>query len=76
MENNFTKGFNHGYLLAKYLPDLFAKLEPSINTSNAYFQGIFCGSLEWGKENLKMKFEELNRLRDRSDNKEKEREIS
>ncbi len=45
-EKRFTRGFNHGYLLAKYTPSLLAKLVKRLTPSNDYFQGFFSGSKE------------------------------
>lgn len=49
-EQNYIKGFNNGYLLAKHEPDLAAKLIATPNEQNPYFKGLSSGKQEYEKE--------------------------
>lgn len=49
-EKQFIKGFNNGYFIAKYQPDLFEKLEKISNPDNEYFQGLLSGKKEYTTE--------------------------
>ena len=42
-ERLYKDGFNNGYLLAKYEPDLLNKLLPHLQPINDYFDGIISG---------------------------------
>lgn len=70
MDNNqeqlYTRGFNHGYLLAKHLPELMNTLRKGIQTSNEYFQGFFSGENEWKLEHSKILLNDLSKLRSKS----------
>lgn len=48
----YTKGFNHGYVIKKYQPELYNKL---IKTSikNNYLQGLEDGGNELQREKIK-----------------------
>jgi hypothetical protein len=75
-EQQFIKGFNHGYFLTKYLPQLLSKLIISIPNSNDYFQGIHLGKREFENEVTHDHLNDLTQLRNdknRGLNKEQER---
>ena len=42
----FTEGFNNGYLLAKYDPELAVQLIAHDNHENDFFQGLVAGAQE------------------------------
>lgn len=66
MDNNeqqFTKGFNHGYLMEKYTPSLLKKIIKSINPSSEYFQGFFSGKRKYEVEKNKYHEDDLIKLR-------------
>lgn len=46
-ENLFIKGFNQGYLLAQYEPDLLTSLLKNINQVNSYLSGLSFGQKEF-----------------------------
>ncbi len=73
---NYIKGFNDGYKLAKYQPELYEKLRDSLSEGNEYERGVLEGSREFEKEKDKEKgrMEELNSLRESKD-KAKDMEI-
>ena len=49
-EKLLTQGFNHGYLLSKYEPDLAAKLTANNNENSDYFKGLVSGKEEHERE--------------------------
>ena len=65
-DNQFTHGFNHGYILAKYLPALMDQIVKGINSTNDYFQGFTLGGKEWELENSRNQLADLNRIRTES----------
>lgn len=72
-EQQYIKGFNHGYLLTKHLPDLVAKLVKGIRGATGdYFSGFFSGKEEYELEYSRAQLNELDNLRDRSKNKERD----
>ncbi len=65
-EQQYIKGFNHGYLLTKHLPDLVAQLVKRItNTTSDYLSGFFSGKEEWEIEYSKEQLDRLRGIRDR-----------
>lgn len=66
-EIKFTRGFNSGYLLAKYLPELMSKINPSLSTENDYSHGFLLGSKEYELERMN----ELRRVRNKDRGREK-----
>jgi hypothetical protein len=65
-EQQYIRGFNHGYLLTKYLPDLVVQLIKHIKeTTNEYISGFFSGKEEWELEYEREQLGELENLRNR-----------
>ena len=65
-EQQYIRGFNHGYLLTKHLPDLVAKLVKQIRaTTSDYLAGFFSGKEEY---ELEYGHEQLNQLKGIRDN--------
>ena len=76
-EQQYIRGFNHGYLLTKHLPDLVAQLIKHIKeTTSDYLVGFFSGKDEWELEYGRGQLNELDGLRNHSkdNNHEIERE--
>lgn len=69
----FIKGFNGGYLLEKYKPELLANILKNIDTTNVYLAGLSKGQFEYQKE-IRLELENLSQLRDRG--KDLDRNIS
>ena len=70
-EKQYIRGFNHGYLLTKHLPELVTSLIKNIKeTTNEYFSGFFSGKEEYELEVSRIHLGELQQLR----NKAKDRE--
>jgi hypothetical protein len=49
-EQQYIKGFNDGYLLAKHEPALSEQLSANPNEHNEYFNGLIGGKAEYEKE--------------------------
>lgn len=63
-EQQYIKGFNHGYLLTKHLPDLVAKLVKHLKeTASDYISGFFSGKEEWELEHSREHLNQLKQLR-------------
>jgi hypothetical protein len=63
-EQQYIRGFNHGYLLTKHLPDLVHRLFKSIeDTASDYLAGFFSGKEEYELENSRLQLEQLKRIR-------------
>ncbi|MCW3128260.1 MAG: hypothetical protein JWO03_3918 [Bacteroidetes bacterium] len=58
-EPNYVKGFNDGYKLARYSPDLFEKLKESLSQDKDYDSGVLAGAEQWEKEKEKQRLAEL-----------------
>lgn len=50
VDPNYLNGFNRGYLLARFEPELAAKLTSQPNNSNAFFKGLVGGKNEYDRE--------------------------
>jgi hypothetical protein len=46
-EQQYTKGFNNGYLLAQYEPELLNKLLPDLKPGNDYVDGMLSGKEQY-----------------------------
>jgi hypothetical protein len=65
-ENKYLRGFNHGYIMAKYLPDLLVKLVNDLSPTSEYLLGLFSGKKEYEIEKLHNHLNELSQLRKQS----------
>ena len=73
-EQQYIRGFNHGYLLTKHLPDLVAQLLKHIKESTSdYISGFFSGKEEWEIEHSRVQLNELDTLRNNSRDSDLER---
>jgi len=73
-EQQYIKGFNHGYLLTKHLPDLVAKLLKHIKSATSdYLTGFYSGKEEYELEKSKEQINELRQIRD--NNKDHDRDL-
>lgn len=71
----YIKGFNHGYLLTKHLPELVARLVNGLTSSSGdYLDGFFSGKEEYELELGEIKRGELEQLRNRTADREHGRE--
>ena len=53
IELDFTKGYNAGYLLAKFKPELAKLVIKDLQVANDYNKGLVQGQKEFQKERLK-----------------------
>ena len=66
-EQQYIRGFNHGYLLTKHLPELVAKLVRRIEaTTSDYLSGFFSGKEEYELEVSRTQLDELDQLRNKT----------
>ncbi len=61
-KEKYTRGFNDGYLLNKFKPNLLSKIITT-STSNDYLQGLKDAERTFKKEKLKTRTQELNNLK-------------
>ncbi len=74
-EQQYIKGFNHGYLLTKHLPDLVAKLVKQLQaTTNDYLSGFFSGKEEYELEASRNELNMLGNIRKGANNKDLEQD--
>ncbi|MCC6754000.1 MAG: hypothetical protein IT266_08470 [Saprospiraceae bacterium] len=62
-EKQFITGFNSGYLLAEYEPQLLSSLLKDIQSGNSYFSGLSLGQNEYEFEQSNTNLNELAQLR-------------
>ena len=74
-EKTFITGFNHGYKLAKFQPDLVEKVKASLSENVEYERGLIEGIKEWEREKQKTRSDELNNLRE-SKGQEQDKDLS
>lgn len=61
-QQTYIKGFNDGYKLARYSPDLYEKLKESLNSEVEYDNGIIEGAAQWEKEKENDRLRQLEEL--------------
>ena len=72
-EQQYIRGFNHGYLLTKHLPDLVAKLVKYFKVSTSdYLSGFFSGKEEYELEVSLIQLDELGQLRGKAKDRERD----
>lgn len=67
-EKTYIKGFNSGYKLSQFTPELWEKLKPSLSKANEYEKGLIEGAEEFLRTKEKDRFEELGSIRKQKDN--------
>lgn len=72
-DQTYIKGFNAGYKLAQFTPDLWGKLRPSLSGGNEYEKGVIDGAEEHARTKQKEREKDLASLRNR-DIRENDRE--
>jgi len=70
-ELKYINGFNSGYLLAKHMPTLLSKVMKNISPISDFSEGLFSGKEEYELENSRIQTEELKRLRNKSQDRDK-----
>ncbi len=75
MEQNeqlYIKGFNRGYTMTKYLPDLSASILNNIGSTNDFIEGFSFGKKEYEHEQARNQLDELNQIRGCSEERTKD----
>ena len=63
----YVKGFNGGYLLEQFEPELLAKVLKDLSLSNDYLTGMASGRDERQQEQSRAQLDELRMLREGRD---------
>jgi hypothetical protein len=71
----FTKGFNFGYILAKFNPELMKKITKNSNTNSNFTKGLVWGKKEFEKEIVNSRASEIEKVRTRRNDKGKGRNL-
>lgn len=71
----FQIGFNCGYILAKYDPEILAVIMKDVHPKNSFIHGIYSGLKEYKKERFKDRLNDVKQLKAK-DNREDDREIN
>lgn len=75
-DKKYLDGYNQGYRLNLYSPELFDKLKDSLNAENEYESGLLEGALEADKERERQRLKQLQSLTaDKDKENEKEGEM-
>lgn len=69
LEQLFIKGFNTGYVLARYDATLIKDLMSHLNQVSPYIQGLFLGQKEFELERINTRLADLDRTDERDINK-------
>ncbi|MBK7800064.1 MAG: hypothetical protein IPJ53_13255 [Saprospiraceae bacterium] len=73
-EKQFISGFNSGYLLAEYEPQILTVLLKNTQTVNSYLSGMSCEKKEYELLQSKGHLNELNQIRQKTrDKKDRDR---
>lgn len=71
-EQEYTKGFNKGYIIAQYEPDLGKELAWNTKHQDSFTSGLIFGARELFKEQELNRQEELGQIRGQAATKEKQ----
>ena len=66
MEKQYIKGFNYGFLIAKYEPKLMSSITMTLTPKNTYLEGMINGNLEFQFEHTHEQLREVENLRNNS----------
>ena len=67
VEKSYTQGFNAGFKLAEYQPELWEKLKPSLSMDSEYERGILEGAAEYETKKEKTRENDLENIRKSKD---------
>ena len=71
-EQLYIKGFNRGYTITKYLPDLSTTILKNIGTNNDFIEGFACGKEEFEQEQTRVQLDELKQVRNKFNERNKD----
>lgn len=63
-EQQYQRGFNNGYIIARHEPGLLNKIVKNLRPANSYLDGLFSGKKECEVEQSKEKIIDLRKLRE------------
>jgi hypothetical protein len=72
-EAEFTRGFNNGYVIGKYDPELAKELQGSIKLDSQLASGLYHGLNQYALEQERERIKQLDELRKRSKDKDRNR---
>jgi len=73
-QTHYVRGFNGGYLLEQFEPELLAKVMKTLDLSNDYLEGLSEGQKEFQQERIRQEIENISRLRDEGKSKGQKKE--
>ncbi|MBS1684025.1 MAG: hypothetical protein JSS76_04680 [Bacteroidetes bacterium] len=62
-EQSYISGFNTGYRLRQYNPELFEKLKPSLSVESEYEKGVIDGGAEYERTQQKERENDFEKIR-------------
>ncbi|MBS1684009.1 MAG: hypothetical protein JSS76_04600 [Bacteroidetes bacterium] len=74
-EKTYIAGFNAGFKLQRFTPELFEMLRDSLDEARDYDRGLIEGAKEWDREKEKARLAELDQIngeREQDQNQEQE----
>lgn len=74
-EELFKKGFNFGYILSKFNPELSKKITSKPNPASNFHNGLVWGKKEFENEFLKTRENEIKNIRSKEKSRGKSREL-
>ena len=77
MDNDelFMKGFNFGYILSKFDPELSKLITKQTSPKSNFHNGLIWGKKEFEKELMKTRENEMKNIRSKEKNKGNSREL-
>ncbi|MBS1617394.1 MAG: hypothetical protein JST76_02695 [Bacteroidetes bacterium] len=76
-EKTYLEGFNVGFRMRQYNPELWEKLKPSLNNENDFERGVSEGAEEYEKTKTQTREDEINKIRsNKNQEKEKDQELN
>lgn len=73
-EQEYTKGFNKGYIIAQYEPELGKELAWNTSHENSFTSGLIFGARELFKEKELSRQDELDEIRGQDNTKDHEQD--
>lgn len=65
-ESQFIRGFNCGYVLARFEPQLLISVLDNIQSNTSFVNGIKLGQVEYQQELFKGRIQEINQLNEKN----------
>lgn len=71
-KKKYINGFNSGYIMATYIPDLLNSITLNLRPTTDYLEGIFDGKLQRELENMREQVQIISDIRSNTNNKDRE----